>query len=176
MPKEPPSGSSGINVLALSPSLLCAYLINSQGSHVQVGDFNVGISRAVLRPGEIFTGVVLDVGYAPLTSWTHGGAILEVSLSLQHRVKLPDGATFVEIFERSRPTSCSMLLFLPTPPSCHPPGLSRDVERGCGSLGGPLASRAREGVRFKSAGNRSTCAPAGAPHATPRRMTSGFQS
>lgn len=109
MPKEPPSGISGINVLALSPSLLCAYLTNSQGSHVQVGDFNVGISRAVLRPGEIFTGVVLDVGYAPLTSWTHGRAIVEVSHSLQHRVRLPDRATFVEIFERSRPTSCSML-------------------------------------------------------------------
>ncbi|KAL6781972.1 hypothetical protein ACKKBF_B10145 [Auxenochlorella protothecoides x Auxenochlorella symbiontica] len=51
--------------------------LHLEGSHVQVGDFNVGISRAVLRPGEIFTGVVLDVGYAPLTSWTHGRAILE---------------------------------------------------------------------------------------------------
>lgn len=45
---------------------------------MEMGDFQVGLGRALLRPGETFLGVVVDIGYKPLSELALAGPIIQV--------------------------------------------------------------------------------------------------
>ena len=45
---------------------------------MEMGDFQVGLGRALLRPGETFLGVVVDIGYEPLSEIALAEPIIQV--------------------------------------------------------------------------------------------------
>lgn len=58
-------------------------LARPQGQRYRLGDFSVGIARAVQKPLEEFRGIILEVAYHPLSSQAAAEPALQVSFRVR---------------------------------------------------------------------------------------------
>jgi hypothetical protein len=57
-------------------------MLAMQGLQYRLGDFTVGIARAVQKPLEEFRGIILEVAYHPLHSAQAAEPVLQVGLRM----------------------------------------------------------------------------------------------
>lgn len=79
-----------------------------------MGDFQVGLGRVLLRPGEVFLGIVLDISYKPVSDHRLAEPMIRVR-GVQNKVQGRYLPTLCVVSELCAAKKCSSLIQPPIP-------------------------------------------------------------